>query len=212
MRVRTDLGGSNGYTLPWLIGPIITDELPIIHLVYTYEGGSESFYVDGELFETRSDLDDNIASWDPNFQFIIGTELNNDAERRQYKGEVYLVAVYDKALTMEDVKANYDVGHLNEVTNISSLSNEERFNLAQNYPNPFNTNTYINFNLSKKSEVSLKVYDVNGREVASLINGVVMSANSHQITLNAENLSSGLYIYRLFTDNIVLSKRMILKK
>lgn len=87
----------------------------------------------------------------------------------------------------------------------------ETFALDQNYPNPFNPSTVIRYQLPVNSEVSLKVFDVLGREVASLIDGR-MEAGYHQITFNARDLASGMYIYRLQTGNTVITKKLTLIK
>ncbi len=85
------------------------------------------------------------------------------------------------------------------------------FRLYQNYPNPFNPSTHINFSLPKDSNVKLVIYDVLGREVARLVDGRVQ-AGEHSINFEASHLSSGLYFYRLQTeDNVVVKKMMFLK-
>ncbi len=86
------------------------------------------------------------------------------------------------------------------------------FSLNQNYPNPFNPSTVISYQLPVNSEVSLKVFDMLGREVASLIEGKRMSAGMHSLTFDAGNLSSGMYIYRLQAGNQVFTKKLTLIK
>lgn len=85
------------------------------------------------------------------------------------------------------------------------------FNLSQNYPNPFNPSTIINYQLPKSGYVQIKVYDELGREVAALVNEV-KSAGNYSVTFNANNLSSGIYIYQLSTGNFISIKKMILLK
>lgn len=85
------------------------------------------------------------------------------------------------------------------------------FALEQNYPNPFNPTTTISFSLPKQSSVSLKVYDVIGKEVAEIVNAE-KSAGSYEVDFNGEHLSSGIYFYTLRTDNSVLTKKMMLIK
>lgn len=86
--------------------------------------------------------------------------------------------------------------------------------LAQNYPNPFNPSTVIGFRVSGAdggTPVRLAVYDVLGREVAVLVDGV-MPAGAHQVAFDAGNLSSGIYLYRLETGGRTHTRRMILLK
>jgi len=85
------------------------------------------------------------------------------------------------------------------------------FNLSQNYPNPFNPSTIINYQIAKPGEVSLKIYDMLGKEITTLVNEV-KSAGSYDVKFNASNLSSGIYLYTLKTDNYSQSKKMILVK
>lgn len=84
--------------------------------------------------------------------------------------------------------------------------------LAQNYPNPFNPTTSISFSLPASQVVNLKVYDMLGREVATLANSVRFAAGEHTVSFDAANLSSGMYIYRLQSSNVVLTRKMTLIK
>lgn len=99
-----------------------------------------------------------------------------------------------------------------------TVSNEEEgsqginsFSLIQNYPNPFNPSTNISFSLPSSGEVSLKVYNLLGQEVAALVNGR-MTSGTHTVTLDASQLSSGMYIYRLQAGSFVQTKKMLLIK
>ncbi len=83
--------------------------------------------------------------------------------------------------------------------------------LGQNYPNPFNPSTTINFALPQTSNVVLKVYDVLGSEVATLLNGE-KAAGNYEVSFDASKLASGLYIYTLNTGNFTASKKMMLIK
>lgn len=83
--------------------------------------------------------------------------------------------------------------------------------LDQNYPNPFNPSTVIGFQLAVAGEASLKVYDVLGREVAVLVDGM-MSAGQHQATFNADGLPSGMYLVRLEAGGQVMTRKMSLVK
>lgn len=99
------------------------------------------------------------------------------------------------------------------VTGITPVSNEvpNAFNLEQNYPNPFNPVTNIKFAVAKTGLVTLKVYDISGREVAQLVN-MDLNAGTYNFDFNASHLSSGIYFYRLTTNNYTDTKKMVLVK
>lgn len=96
---------------------------------------------------------------------------------------------------------------------IQTISTEvpKEFRLEQNYPNPFNVETVIRYQLSVNSFVSLKVYDLLGREVETLVSEE-FRPGIYQVTWNALNFSSGVYVYRLVAGEFVESKRMVLIK
>jgi hypothetical protein len=90
------------------------------------------------------------------------------------------------------------------------------YELQQNYPNPFNPSTMISYSLAKATPVTVKVYDVLGREIATLVNGQVQSAGAHQTMFNAGvyhgGLASGVYFYRIEAGSFHDVKKMMLVK
>jgi photosystem II stability/assembly factor-like uncharacterized protein len=100
------------------------------------------------------------------------------------------------------------------ITSVSNIGSEipDRYYLSQNYPNPFNPRTIINYELRIKNFVMLRVYDIAGREVATLVNDI-MQAGKHAVEFNAEGLPSGVYIYSLNVDGKQIGvRRMTLVK
>ncbi len=87
----------------------------------------------------------------------------------------------------------------------------KQFALEQNYPNPFNPSTMISYQLPASSNVSLKVFDMLGKEVATLVNGR-QEAGAYTMNFNANQLSSGVYFYRLQAGNFVQTRKMMLVK
>jgi len=85
------------------------------------------------------------------------------------------------------------------------------FALTQNYPNPFNPSTILSYSIPQSSFVTLKVYDIIGNEVATLVNET-KSAGKYDVSFNASNLSNGVYLYSIKTDNFTSTKKMILMK
>jgi predicted lipoprotein with Yx(FWY)xxD motif len=103
-------------------------------------------------------------------------------------------------------------GNLGVVTGISEESNIIMdFALLQNYPNPFNPSTKFKYSIPTSRFVTLKVYDVLGSEVATLVNEEKPAGN-YMIQFNASQLSSGIYFYKLQTDSFIETKKMILMK
>ena len=86
-----------------------------------------------------------------------------------------------------------------------------RFDLAQNYPNPFNPSTKIVYAVPSKSNVTLKVYNLLGQEIATLVNAV-KNVGRYELTFNASNMPSGVYFYTLTAGNFTITKKMMLIK
>ncbi len=98
-------------------------------------------------------------------------------------------------------------------TNIDEGTSDvpSRMTLAQNYPNPFNPTTNISFALPQANHTVLEVYNMLGQRVATLVNET-LSAGQHNVSFDAQNLSSGIYIYRLQSGNEVISRKLTLVK
>ncbi|MEZ4689157.1 MAG: T9SS type A sorting domain-containing protein [Ignavibacteria bacterium] len=98
-------------------------------------------------------------------------------------------------------------------TSISELNSQlpDDYSLSQNYPNPFNPVTTINFSIPKQGLVSLKVYDIAGKEIMTLVNEQ-KSAGNYKVSFDGVNLSSGAYFYRIESGDFSQVKRMILLK
>ena len=101
----------------------------------------------------------------------------------------------------------------NAVTGVQSRPDviPSDFELDQNYPNPFNPTTDIKYQISAVSNVTLKVYDILGREVATLANGKE-NAGSYSVTFDGSRLASGVYFYRLTAGNYIATKKLVLMK
>jgi len=94
---------------------------------------------------------------------------------------------------------------------IQSSAVPSAYSLSQNYPNPFNPSTTIGFSLPKASFVSLKVYSITGALVSTVINGQ-MAAGRHDVSFNASDLSSGVYVYKIIAGDFAYSRKMTVVK
>ena len=92
-----------------------------------------------------------------------------------------------------------------------NMSLPNRYMLEQNYPNPFNPVTTIGYALPKSGEVTLIVYNLRGKEIASLVDGK-QPAGNHEVTWDASNVASGIYFYQLQAGDFVQTRKMVLLK
>jgi photosystem II stability/assembly factor-like uncharacterized protein len=103
---------------------------------------------------------------------------------------------------------------LNDITSVipedSGNKNSFSFILLQNYPNPFNPTTTIEFQLPTECNISLKIFDMLGRNVATLVDNETISAGRHTKRWDASSLSSGIYIYQLKADSFIETKKLVL--
>jgi hypothetical protein len=99
-----------------------------------------------------------------------------------------------------------------EVTGVEDNENlVNKFELQQNYPNPFNPSTKITYSIAEAGLVNIKVYDILGRQVAELVNNQ-QSAGTYTIDFDAQNLSAGVYLYKIESGSFQAAKKMILMK
>lgn len=106
-----------------------------------------------------------------------------------------------------DFDGSYEYSNMVEV----EVKVPNRFDLSQNYPNPFNPTTTIIYEIAKETIVSLKVYDVIGNEVVTLVNET-KPAGTYEVIFDATNLSNGVYLYKIQAGNFTATKKLILMK
>lgn len=143
-------------------------------------------------------------SWNRVFNYSQGGFIYNMTTSRsgQYPRSIYACTSTGKIVS----------GNTNTI-GIRLLSTElpDKFELSQNYPNPFNPTTKINFSIRNSGFVSLKVYDINGKEAAQLVNEK-MSTGKYSVDFNSTGLPSGTYYYRIESQGFTETKKMILIK
>ena len=111
-------------------------------------------------------------------------------------------------------KLNYFIlkNSINDISssiNLILTPNELDFRHEQNYPNPFKSSTTINYNLPYSGRISLKIFDMLGKEIQTIYNGFQIYG-FHSIDFIADNLSSGIYFYQLICDDFKSTKKMTL--
>ncbi len=163
---------------------------------------------DSIMFELRNENDELIqrkfadhGGTEPiqaAYPLIIG---NSPIDNHRYSGLVDEVKMY-----------NYPT----DTTFATSIGDQPRdlpgrVELNQNYPNPFNPTTEISYDLPRSTQVTLTVYDMLGRKVRTLVDAR-QSAGTHSVTFEAQGLSSGVYLYRLKTDGVSRTHKMMLMK
>ena len=131
-------------------------------------------------------------------------------------GAINLVRIALKCISpIYEVISSCGGGALTPAGNPDQVTGEEiipeGFALEQNYPNPFNPSTTIQYDLPVAGFVTLKVFDVLGREVAVLVQEY-LKAGQYNVTFNAEGLPSGVYLYRIQAGDFVATKRLLLLK
>ncbi len=139
----------------------------------------------------------------------ISTELDPSRIRK-------ISLVYEKRDNMNMSQYEVEIKNIAFVSKNSGKKSSEsevpvEYKLTQNYPNPFNPSTMIEFSIVNPEFVTLKVYNILGQEVATLVNEMKNPGN-YSVRFDASNLSSGVYIYKLQTESYTATRKMILQK
>ncbi|MBS1518172.1 MAG: T9SS type A sorting domain-containing protein [Bacteroidetes bacterium] len=139
---------------------------------------------------------------------------NLDLQWKNAPGPGFYTRIYayvNMLNTEVTIPANHFIDTATVSINQISQIVPDRYELNQNYPNPFNPSTKINFSIPRTGFVSLKVFDISGREAADLVNEV-LSPGEYEYKFNASNLSSGIYFYVFKSEQFTETKRMMLIK
>jgi hypothetical protein len=147
------------------------------------------------------------TEWE-NIGFVDGHGTTTEAQSYSFIDRDLSSGSYSYRLKQVDFDGSFTYHVLAETIEIGAI---KTFALSQNYPNPFNPATVISYQLPIDGLVSLKVYDMLGNEVATLVNEIKI-AGEHQVEFNAGALASGIYFYRLQAGSFVETKRMMLMK
>jgi hypothetical protein len=170
-------------------------------------GSSLSDATNGDLLMIKYDYN-GIQKWLQKYSYK-GGQCSGFSIALDYNSNILVEGAIDTAAENNSL-VTLKYSQSTEVQQIStSLPN--KFHLSQNYPNPFNPNTVISFQLPVAGFVKLKVFDLLGREIANLVNEN-LSAGSYKYDFNASALPSGIYFYKLETENFSETRKMVLVK
>jgi hypothetical protein len=172
------------------------------HIGCVYDGSRYEIYINGELDKASTHSGTILFT---SFDLTIGQVLP-DNSAYNFKGVLDDILIYNKGLSGEEIRTLYEL--------TTGLYNDARpkipvqTRLDQNYPNPFNPGTVIRYQVTNFGEVSIKIYDLNGRQVEVLINEF-KKPGYYSISWNGENLSSGIYFITLQTGRVYEIKKCI---
>jgi photosystem II stability/assembly factor-like uncharacterized protein len=158
---------------------------------FSFSGGSKIFYT------TNSGNNWNYIFASTNAGRLFKVQFVN-----QNTG--WLIGQYGK------VFRTTNTGGLTEVKSVNN-SFPDKYDLKQNYPNPFNPSTNIKYQIANNSFVTLKIFDILGKEISTLVNEY-LKAGTYEIVFDAVNIPSGIYYYKITAGNYINTKKMILLK
>ena len=192
----------------------IEGQTPVITYSIIDSASTESYFGIGCL-DTDPKFEMTIGNYYYLSSTVCGYSLNSDAIDAGHPDSLDAVLDCEEGLGTQRADMGYYGGRYSDmpvgVKDEIETQIPNKYELAQNYPNPFNPSTTIQFAIPKAGMVSLKVYNILGEEVATLINRK-MNAGFQKINFDASHLSSGLYLYRISADDFVDVKKMLLVK
>ena len=168
------------------------------------EVNNYGFDVERRLINSQSST---LNSWGK-IGFVKGSGTSNSAHSYSYADASVSSGTYAYRLKQIDNNGTYKYSSEAEVT----VSVPKVFALNQNYPNPFNPTTTITFTLAQDGFTTLKVYNILGKEVATLANGEMKAGVANTVSFNASKLSSGVYFSKLESNGSIQIKKLVLMK
>jgi Secretion system C-terminal sorting domain/FG-GAP-like repeat len=159
-----------------------------------------------EIERLKDSKIEKFNDWE-NIGFVEGSGTTTQSHSYSFVDKNVSTGNYSYRLKQTDFDGTYKYSNTAEV----EISKPFTYALQQNYPNPFNPSTKIKYSIAKEGKANLKVYDILGREVATLVNEY-KQAGKYEVEFNAANLPSGVYFYKLEAGNYSQVKKMVLLK
>lgn len=159
-----------------------------------------------EIERLKYSSNEKMDNWE-SVAFVTGNGTTTEPKSYFYKDENLSMGKYEYRLKQLDYDGNYNYSNEIEVV----VNAPDKFSLNQNYPNPFNPGTTIEYQIPQSSFVTIKVYDVLGKEVVTLVNEE-KPAGVHEVNFIAKDLTSGLYLYKIKAESFEQTRKMLLLK
>lgn len=159
-----------------------------------------------EIQRQKTEIRNQKSEWE-NIGFVQGSGNSNSPKEYSFTDTPTGGQQFQYRLKQIDFDGKFEYSETIE----AKLETPANFALLQNFPNPFNPSTIIRFELPKESNVTLKVFNILGEEVATLVNKV-MTPGRQEVTFDGSKLASGMYIYRIQAGNFVEVKKLLLLK
>ena len=215
---RTTIDGSKGTWSPVASFKILADSISP-KFTFIYPDSGQSIYSDSAI---SIGVEDNGTGIDPlslnltidnsdvgfNFDSRKGILSSSKLSNLAIGNHIFKMSTADFAGNVSSISIPF-------VVSVTQVKNEHNtpliYQLSQNYPNPFNPTTTIKYSVPKISYVTIKIYDVLGREIETLVNGKEVPGN-YSIEFNAIKLASGVYFYRMQAGSFAETKKLLLLK
>jgi hypothetical protein len=209
----------NGANFDLKVGSIGSAPLPVELVSFigkvkdqkVYLNWSTATEVNNYGFEIERKIPDQVRNdnrnW-ANIGFVEGHGNSNSQKEYSFTdAEVNSSGIYYYRLKQIDNDGAYEFSNQIEV----NFNVPDNFELSQNYPNPFNPSTTISFKLPEPGKVTLRIYNLMGEEIITLVEGY-KEAGIYTVNFNAEELASGMYLYRLSTNGFTETKKLLFMK
>ncbi|MBN8586253.1 MAG: T9SS type A sorting domain-containing protein [Ignavibacteria bacterium] len=217
----TDLGGTGGTGNTFSIGASNGNPLPVTMESFTASAFKRdavlswvtSIEINNKGFEVeRSKKEESTGSYSQweKIGFVNGSGNTNTQTSYTFTDRKLIDGVYKYRIKQIDLNGNYEYFMPQNSAELV-IGKPVNFEISQNYPNPSNPVSKIDFQVPYDTRVSLKVYDLTGKEVSVLADGN-LTAGYHTVEFNGSNLASGIYIYKLTADNFTAVKKLVLVK
>ncbi|MDZ4710788.1 MAG: serine hydrolase [bacterium] len=155
----------------------------------------------------RRSLNDQSITWNK-IGFVNGNGTSGNQNDYNYNDVNVNSGRYKYRLKQIDYNGNY---HYYELQNEVAIGTPDNYSLSQNYPNPFNPSTKINFDIAGSGTVKIIIYDINGKEVKTLVNGF-REAGYYTVEFSASEFTSGIYFCKMESGSFMMTRKMLLLK